>query len=98
MLVRLRCAGGANRNASEQALGETLEFEKSGRAVVFRVNSRGEMRDFAVRMNRAANFKQPKLIEMAGVILDVLPDTRQETGAQQILIRHDGIGHLYVGR
>ena len=96
MLVGLRGLGRAHRDSGQQAFGQTLELEQAGRAIVFAKKRRGEMRHLAIGMNRAADFEQPELIEVARVIVDVLPDARQQAGAQQILIRRDGVRDLHV--
>ena len=59
---------------------------------------RGEMRHLAIGMNLAADFEQTELVEVARVVVDVLPDARQQAGAQQVLIAGDGVRDLHVGR
>src|SRR4051812_27866746 len=103
MLVGLRRTGRAGRDSWQEKLGPTLEFEKSRYSIilgmgVFDKDRCGEVRHLAIGMNGAPDFEKPELIEVARVIVDVLPEARKETGAQQILVRHDGVQDLHVRR
>ena len=84
-------AEGRTRDAGQQAFGQPLQFQQSGDAVVFRINRGGEMRDFAILVNLAADFEQAEGIEVPRVVVDVFQNAGQQAGAQQVLIAGDGI-------
>src|SRR5436190_16452119 len=96
MLVGCRRIRWADRDAWQKTLSQTLQLEEAGGSIVFRIESGSKTRNFAVWINRAADFEQTELLEVACVVVDVLPDARKQAGAQQVLIGRDGTDDLHV--